>query len=192
MLTLRDHINLPGLSCMFGIALFPPVITTMAEGIMRTEFKDWYILWGLYQDGLKPEIDSLASFDVAYPWAILVNVIIAWWSYRNWWFCFSYQVHYCLGQKKFIPVLKACAENLLYASIMTITPFLVLIGTQDLAVRVIETFQCGDARLWGDFIGIFMACIASGCCLRYRRDRLDELDLLADQQRLRPPLLPHS
>ena len=190
MLTFRDYLNLPGLSLFFGIALFPPVITTMAQGIMRTEFKEWYVLWGLYQHyGWKPEIDALSSFDVAYPWALVVNVIIAWWSYRNWWFCFSYQVHYCLGRKKFISVLKACAENLLYASIMTITPFLVLIVTQDLAVQVIETFQCGDARAWGDFIGISMACSASGCCLRYQRDRLDELDLLADQQRLRPPLL---
>lgn len=192
MLTLRDQINLPGLSFLFGIALFPPVITTMAEGITRTEFKDWYFLWWLYQNGMQPEIDSLASLDVAYPWAIFVNVFIAWWGYRNWWFCFSYQVHYCLGHKKLIPVVKACAENMLYGSIVTVTPLLVLIITQHLTVGVIETFQCRDARIWGDLIGILMACSAADFCTRYQRDRLDELDLLADQQRLRPPLLPKS
>ncbi|MGB5713249.1 MAG: hypothetical protein WBM44_20370 [Waterburya sp.] len=164
----------------------------MADGITRTEFKDWYFLWYLYENGWQAEFDALKSFDTAYPWALVINVIIAWWSYRNWWFCFSYQVHYCLGQKKLLPVLKVFGESFLYYILVIAMPVVVLALTQYLGEQTIKTYECSDARIAADCIGLFMGFIALDYSGRYRRDRLDELDLLADGQRLRPPTLPSS
>jgi hypothetical protein len=192
MLTFRDRLNLPGLTLLFGVALSPPVISITTHAINHTEFKDWYFLWWLYENGWNAEIAALKSFDTVYPWAIFLNVLIAWWSYRNWWFCFSYQVHYCLGDKKVLPVLKVLTESFLYSLLVTVIPALVLIGTQVLAEHAFTAYQCSDARIAADCTGWFMAFVALGYSGEYQRDRLDELDLLADQQRLRPPTLPSS
>lgn len=187
MLTLKDKLNFFGLVLLFGIALCPPVISIVTDLINHTEFQRWYLLRWLYVNGWEAEFASLQSFEAVYPWAIILNVLAAYWIYHSFWFPFSYEVYYCLGEKKLLSVLKVLAESLYYFLLVTAMPVMVLIGTQIIAEHTIKAYQCSSAETTADCIAWFIAISALSFTANYQRDRLDELDLLADQQRLRLP-----
>lgn len=191
MLTLKDNLNFLGLVLFFGIALFPPVITTTTHLINHTEFQHWYLLRWLYANGWEAEFTALESFETVYPWAVILNVLAAWWLYHSWWFCFSYQLYFCVGEKKLLPVLKVLVESMFYCLLVTATPVIVLVGTQIITEHTITAYQCRSAETTADCIAWFVATSAIGFTGTYQRDRLDELDLLADQQRLRLPPYSH-
>lgn len=188
MLKFRDSLNFLGLIILFGIALFSPTISAIEHGITITKFKDWYFFWWLYENGWQAEIDSLSTHEVAFPWAVCVSVLAAWWIFRNCWFCTSYQLHHCLGQRKLLSILKIVLQNILYTMLVTVLPILVLMLTQHISTVVLQTFQCTDVRIYADLMGLMMCVCAVGYAAEYYRDRLDELDLMADYQRLRPPM----
>lgn len=189
MLKFRDGLNFFGLIVLFGIALFPPTISVIAHRIMITEFKSWYLFWWFYENGWQAEIDSLSTYKVAFPWAVCISVIVAWWIFRNCWFCTSYQLHHCLGEKTLVSILLVVLQNLIFTSLVTAMPILALILTQYISTVVLQTFKCSDVRIYADQIGFLMCVCAVGDAVEYYRNRLDELDLMADYQRLRPPTL---